>query len=242
MYNLAIALLISLIVNIVLTALVGLQAWISSLIALAVFAGVYFLATRIVMKKVSGLMDTVQRDLQAGRSEKAIKLLESGMRYAPWQFFIKSQINAQIGTILFLKRDFAEAFEYLQKGMVRHWVAMGMLGVCYMKRNKIGKMIETFDKATSASKKEPMLWALYAYCLDKVGEHAKAIEALEKGLRRLGGKDENLQENLEYLKEGRKMKMKGFGEIWYQFHLESPGTLIKQQTKAIQGRRKIVRR
>ncbi len=242
MYNLALSMAISLVVNILLTALVGLEMWISTLVALVVFAGVYFLGTRIVMKKVGELMETVQRDLQAGRSEKAIKLLESGMRYAPWQFFIKSQINAQIGTILFLKRDFAEAFEYLQKGMVRHWMAMGMLGVCYMKRNKTAKMIETFEKATAATKKEPMLWGLYAYCLDKVGEHAKAIEALEKGLRRLGGKDENLQDNLELLQEGKKMKMKGFGELWYQFHLESPGTLIKQQTKAIQGRRKIVRR
>jgi hypothetical protein len=38
------------------------------------------------------------------------------------------------------------------------------------------------------------------------------------------------------------MKMKGYGDLWLQFHLEKPGTLIKQQTKAVQGRRKIVRR
>jgi hypothetical protein len=44
------------------------------------------------------------------------------------------------------------------------------------------------------------------------------------------------------LKTGKKMKMKGYGDLWLQFHLEKPGTLIKQQTKAVQGRRKIVRR
>jgi hypothetical protein len=38
------------------------------------------------------------------------------------------------------------------------------------------------------------------------------------------------------------MKMLGWGDLWYQFHLEKQGTLIRQQTKAIQGRRKIVRR
>jgi len=30
--------------------------------------------------------------------------------------------------------------------------------------------------------------------------------------------------------------------MWLQFHLEKPGAMIKHQTKAIQGRRKIVRR
>ena len=41
-------------------------------------------------------------------------------------------------------------------------------------------MIETFDRATSANKKEPMLWNLYGYCLEKVGEKSKAIAVMEK--------------------------------------------------------------
>jgi hypothetical protein len=36
--------------------------------------------------------------------------------------------------------------------------------------------------------------------------------------------------------------MLAYGEMWYQFHLEKPGSIVRQQTKAIQGRRKIVRR
>jgi hypothetical protein len=48
--------------------------------------------------------------------------------------------------------------------------------------------------------------------------------------------------NLEALQEGKKMKMKGYGDLWYQFHLEKQGSIIKQQTKAAQGRRKTVRR
>jgi len=38
------------------------------------------------------------------------------------------------------------------------------------------------------------------------------------------------------------MKMQLYGDLWYQFHLENQGTLIKQHNKAVQGRRKIVRR
>jgi tetratricopeptide (TPR) repeat protein len=241
MYNFAISLLLAIVVTAVLGALVGLNIWIASAVGVAVFAGVYILATRYVMKKIGALMETAQRDLQAGRGEKAVKTLQSGFKYAPWQFYIKGQLNAQIGTVLYLKRDFAEAFDYLQKGFVRHWVAMGMLAICYMKRNKTSKMIETFEKATAATKKEPMLWNLYGYCLELVGEKEKAIAVMEKGVKKVGGQ-ELLQSNLDALKEGRKMKMLGWGDLWYQFHLEKQGTLIRQQTKAIQGRRKIVRR
>lgn len=241
MFNLAISLLLGIVVTIVLGAFVGLNYWIASVIGVAVFAGAFLLITRIVMKKIGVLMETAQRDLQAGRGEKAVKTLQSGFKYAPWQLFVKGQLNAQIGTVLYLKRDFAEAFEYLQKGFVRHWVAMGMLAICYMKRNKPAKMIETFEKATSATRKEPMLWNLYGYCLERVGEKEKAIAAMEKGVKKVGG-HELLQSNLDALKEGRKMKMLGWGDLWYQFHLEKQGTLLRQQTKAIQGRRKIVRR
>ena len=241
MYNLLISFSLSVLVTVIFGAVVGLSYWMASLIGMVVFTVVYLLLTRHIMKKLGELMEIAQRDLQGGRVEKAVKTLESGYKYGNWQFFIRSQIDAQIGTILYLKRDFSAAFDYLQKGFVRHWMAMGMLGICYMKRNKTGKMIETFDKATAANKGEPLIWNLYAFCLERVGEKEKAVEVMEKGLKKTKG-DERLQGNLEALKEGRKMKMKVYGDVWYQFHLEKPGALIKQQTKAIQGRRKIVRR
>jgi tetratricopeptide (TPR) repeat protein len=240
MYNMLISLLVCLLTA-GLLVLAGIPLWGASLAGILLFTVTFLLLARFTFKKVGALLETAQKDLQAGRVEKAVKTLESGYKYAPWQFYIRQQLDAQIGTILYLKRDFAAAFEYLQKALVRHWVAMGMLGVCYMKRNKPGKMIETFDKATAATRKEPLLWNLYAYCLERVGEKDKAIAVMEKGLKRTKG-DERLQGNLEALREGRKMKMKVYGDLWLQFHLEKPGELVKQQTRAIQGRRKIVRR
>lgn len=213
----------------------------ASMAGMLVFVVVYFILTRIIMKKIGALMETAQRDIQAGRAEKAVKTLQSGYKYGNWQFYIKAQLNAQIGTVYYLKRDFSQAFDYLQKGFVRHWIAMAMLAVCYMKRNKPAKMIETFDKATAANKKEPFLWNLYAYCLEKVGEKDKARDILEKGMKKTGG-DERLKNSLEALEGGKRMKMKAYGDLWYQFHLEKTGAVIKQQTKAVQGRRKIVRR
>ncbi|ALC17000.1 hypothetical protein DSOUD_2236 [Desulfuromonas soudanensis] len=241
MFNLAISLLVCALAVVTLYFLAGLNIWYVAIIALIAFAGVYILLMRHVMKKVGDLMEIAQRDIQAGRIEKAVKTLESGYKYGAWQFYVKPQIDAQIGMLLYLRRDFAKAFEFLQKGFVRHWVAMAMLGICYMKRNKTAKMIETFQKATAATKKEPLLWNLYALCLDKVGEKEKAIAAMEKGIKKCGG-DEHLEANLQALRVGNRMRMQDYGDMWYQFHLEKPGALIKQQTKAIQGRRKIVRR
>ncbi len=241
MLNIVICLLVSAVVNVCLTTFTKLDVMYSYAAGFVTFLLLYFLITRYIMKKVGGLMESAQRDLQAGRTEKAVKTLQGGFKYSNWQFYVKGQLNSQIGMILYLKKDFSPAFEYLQKGFVRHWISMGMLGICYMKRNKAGKMIETFDKAAAATKKEPLIWNLYAFCLEKVGEKAKAIDILEKGLKKTGG-DERLQGNLEALKEGKKMKMKGYGDLWYQFHLEKTGAIVKQQTKAMQGRRKIVRR
>lgn len=219
----------------------GLEIWIAILASLVVFAAVYFLLLRIVMKKVSVIMETAQRDIQANRAEKAIKTLQQAYKYGAWQFYVKQQVNSQIGTIYYLKRDFAKAYEYLEKGFFRHWVAMGMLAICQMHKKQNSKMVATFDKAITGSKKEDMLWNLYAFCLDRTGQREKAIKVLEKGLGKVSDK-EALQGNLELLQAGKKMKMKQYGDMWFQFHMEKPGAIIKQQTKALQGRRKIVRR
>lgn len=201
----------------------------------------FILIVRVVMKKVEALMMSAQQDVMANRAEKAIASLKEGIKYGQWQFYVKQQIYSQIGSILYMKRDFNEAVPYLEKGFVRNWVSMAMLGVAYMKKNKTKQMLSTFDKAVSGSAKEPMVYALYAFCLDKSGERQKAISILEKGLKKTA-KDERLQENIELLKAGKKMKMKGFGDMWFQFHLEKQGALIKKQTKAMTGRRKQVLR
>lgn len=241
MYNLLISLAVTLLVTALLHLLAGVPLWLAALIGLLVFAGAMFLLTRWVMKKIGVIMEVAQKDIQAGRVEKAIKTMQSGLKYGAWQFYVNGQIQSQIGMIYYLKRDFPQAFEYLQQSFVRNWAAMGMLAICYMKRNKPAKMIDAFEKAAAANKKEPLLWNLYGYCLEKIGEKDKAVAAMEKGLKKVGG-HELLETNLRALKEGRKMKMMEWGELWYQFQLENQGAIIKQQTRAVQGRRKVVRR
>lgn len=219
----------------------GLSLWIAAIAGFVLFTALYLLMMRHFMNKIVALMEQSQRELQGRHIERAIKTLEKGYQFASWQLYVKEQINSQIGTVHYLNRNFAEAFTFLQKGFMRHWVALCMLAICYMKRNKTKEMIAAFDKAVAAGKKEPIAWAVYAFCLEKVGQRDTAISVLEKGLKKTGN-DTNLQSNLEDLRAGERMRMKGYGDMWYQFHLDKPGALVKKQTKAVQGRRKIVRR
>ncbi len=215
---------------------------VSAITGLAGFTLIYVVILKQVMKRVGDAMELVQKDLMANRPEAAVhKLEEVKKKYAFWQFFVDKQMNSQIGMVYYLRRDFSKAFDFLQKGFVRHWVAMAMLAIIYMKRNQTKKMITTFEKTVAGTRKEPLLWSLYAFCLDKIGDRNKAVTVMEKGLKKIGS-DELMSANLQALQSGGKMKMQGYGDLWLQFQLEKQGAMIRKQTKAMQGRRKMVRR
>ncbi|HEY6007229.1 MAG TPA: hypothetical protein VIU40_02830 [Geobacteraceae bacterium] len=241
MYNILIAAGAAIVVFVVLNLAAGLSWWLSLGIALVALLGVFYLLSRLIMQKVMAISETAAKDLQAQRVEKAIRELKEALKYGKWQIYVTSQINSQIGMIYYLKRDFSNAFPYLEKSFGKNWVAMGMLAVTYMKRNKRDKMKETFEKAVQWSGKESLLWALYAYCTNECGDSGRAREILERGVKKIPG-DEKLKQNLELLQDGKKMKMKGYGEMWLQFHLESIGTIQKQQIAAMGGKRRIIRK
>jgi tetratricopeptide (TPR) repeat protein len=242
MYNIIISAGAAVVTFLLVTLIAGIHYWWAGLLAaLLIFMGCFLLIARVVSKKLNGVMEPAMKDIQAQRFEKGIRELKGAMRYAKWQIYAESQINSTIGMVYFVKREFSTAFPYLEKGFFKNWVTMGMLGVTYMKRNKHDKMKETFDKALLASPKESLLWSLYAYCLNETGENVKACEMLAKGLAKLPG-DENLKQNLDLLREGKKMKMKGYGEMWLQFHLESLAAIQKQQMAAMGGKRRIIRK
>jgi tetratricopeptide (TPR) repeat protein len=242
MYNLLISAGAALVTFLLISLIAGFHYWWAGLlVALLVFMGSFLLISRIVTKKLEAIMEPAMKDIQAQRFEKGIRDLKTALKYGKWQIYVESQINSAIGMVYFVRREFATAFPYLEKGFFKNWVTMGMLAVTYMKRNKRDLMRETFDKAVLASPKESLLWSLYGYCLNECGETVKACEVVAKGLSKLPG-DENLKQNLELLREGKKMKMKGYGEMWLQFHLESMAAIQKQQMAAMGGRRRIIRK
>lgn len=235
MYNLLISAGAALAVLLILLFGFKLVWWGSLMIAVVVFTGVFILFSRITMKKVMAAIDTAGKDLQGQRFEKAIRELKDALQYGKWQIYVDGQLNSQIGMIYYMKRDFSNAFPYLEKSFFKNWAAMAMLAICYMKRQKKDKMIATFDKAITGSPKESLLWNLYAYCLNESGEATKAKEVIEKGLKKLPG-DVPLKENLENLQQGKKMKMRNFGDMWFQFHLESVAAIQKHQMASMGGR------
>jgi Tfp pilus assembly protein PilF len=243
MYNLLISLGAATVVFVVLMFAAGLSWWGSLLAAVFVFGLSYVLLMRFILKKISAVMESAGKDLQGQRIEKAIRTLLDALRYSVWQFSVAGQIHSQIGMVYYLKRDFSNAFPHLEKSFAKNWIALGMLAISYMKRNKKDKMAATFEKAVQWSPKESLLWSLYAYCLVDSGSADKAKKVLERGLKKLPG-DERIAQNLQALQEGKKLKMKGYGDMWLQFHLERQSVVMKQQAAAMgsMARRKIIRK
>jgi predicted Zn-dependent protease len=243
MYNLLISIGAALVVFLVLKFAVGLPLIIALAPALLVFLATYFLIARYVMKKVMAIMEAANRDLQGQRIDKAVRELQTGFKYGKWQFYVTGQINSQIGVIYYVKRDFSNAFPFLEKSFARNWVAMGMLAITYMKRNKKERMLETFEKAVRWNAKESLIWSLYAFCVNEGGDSSKAKQILSRGLKKIPG-DERLANNLEALNEGKKMKMRNYGDMWLQFHLEKQSVIMKQQAAAMggMGKRRVIRK
>jgi tetratricopeptide (TPR) repeat protein len=237
MYNLLISAAAAVAVLLIQILVLNMPWWGALLVAMIVFAIVFVLFSRITMKKVMASIETAGKDLQAQppRFEKAVRELKDALQYSKWQLYVEGQLNSQIGMIYYMKRDFSNAFPYLEKSFFKNWAATAMLAVSYMKRQKKDLMISTFDKAVQWNGKESMLWALYAYCMNESGESVKAKELLAKGIKKNPG-DEKLKDLLESLQNGKKMNMRAYGDLWFQFHLESLGALQKHQMASMGGR------
>jgi len=201
--------------------------------AIVVLVAAFFLISRRLAKNVEQEMKGLQDDILKGQTEKAIKRLKDMQaRYGKWQFFLSSTVDGQIGTIYYLKNQYQVAKPYLKRAFVRHWVAKAMLALIYYRERKMEKMNEIFEKTTRYVKKAGLLWSLWAYCLWRNGEMEKAISVLAKGKNHLGEQDPHLSANLLSLQNSKRMKMKAYGEQWYQFQLE----LSPAQTQMRQGR------
>lgn len=198
---------------------------------LIAFGVAFFLLMRRTLKKIEHLSREAQGLLQNRNVDRAIEVLKDGYGLQKWQFLVSPQLDAQIGQILFMTKDFDRAESYLrdtfQGNLLRKlflgrlWMAWAMLGVIYYKQKNLEKMESTFDEACTTNKKESLLWNLYAYVLWKSNQRSKAIDVLNRAVD-AGIEDERTKKNLKALKNKRKMKMRGWDMMWYQFHLDRP--------------------
>jgi tetratricopeptide (TPR) repeat protein len=198
----------------------------------AVFPGLvagtvaYVVLARRIMKRLEVLFESTQHDVQARRIDKAVQSLEAGFALGPWQFLVAAQLHSNIGVLLYLKQDMEAALPHLRKSFSKMWIARAMLAAALYRKKDLAGAREVFEAAVRSNKKEGVLWAAYAWVLEKEGLHADALAVLGRAVAH-NPKDEKLQTVQVTLQNGKKLKLgKLYEENWFQLLLEAPPTQL----------------
>ena len=182
MYNLLIAFAAGVLVTIA-VRLAGLPLLAGVIPGVLIFVGAYILLARRVAERLKALVTTAQKELQsisspreqAPKVAKAVKILEQGLQYDRWQIMVASQVHGQIGILHYMTKDYAAAEPHLTQASSRDPMSQAMLGALHYQRKQYGPMTEAFERAVKAGKKEGLVWAVYAWCLQQTKERDKAI-------------------------------------------------------------------
>jgi tetratricopeptide (TPR) repeat protein len=229
MYNLLIALAAGLVVTL-LTRSFGFNLWQSLIPGTIVLVATYLLLARRIGNKLQALMRSVEKEFQGqptsqkeaqGRIDRAIKILEGGLVYDKWQFLVGTEIHAQIGMLKYMAKDMDGAKAHFAKASPRNFMAKAMEGALYYQRKDFAQMKKSFEAAVTSGKKEPLVWAVYAWCLVQNKEKDEAVKVLARGVE-ANPSDEKLKNSLSALQNDKRLKMKPYEPMWWQFGLETP--------------------
>jgi len=222
MRNILITILTAIIIPVVLYLIMGDYLSFSIVIGLLTAAGVFIFLIRKASKEVEILNEKAQKALYSQNFDRALRIYESGLSLGKKSPFIVGQIYGMIGMIHYMRKDNDKAKPALVKASSMNWAAKGMLGVIYLNEKNFSEMEKTFKVMVTSGKKEGLAWSLYAYCLEKLNRKEEALKILEEGNKKLKEADDRIKANILELKNNRKMRMKAFGDAWYQFMLERP--------------------
>jgi tetratricopeptide (TPR) repeat protein len=176
--------------------------------------------------------------LLAQRLDAAVAVYQGGFALEKWQIGIGTMLNARVGMLLFSKpslvpdASIGDCIPYLEKAQVKGkkaqllsnlWPAWAMLGIAYYKKDKkdLGRARAVFEAALANVRKEGLFWQIYAWILAQEEQIDDAIGVLARA-RQVLPDDEPIKENLTALQNRKKMQMRAYGELWYQFALETP--------------------
>lgn len=195
--------------------------WAAAVLPGAVAAvAAYLLLSRRTFKQLEALFEEAQKEIMAQKFERAIRTLEGGFALAPWQFLIRTQIHSQIGVLQYVRQEFDAALPHLEKSFSRHWLARAMLATSRYRKRDLDGALKVFEAAARANKKEGLLWAVYAWCLDKEDRHDEAVAVMGRAAK-ANPSDEKVKAVLQSLQNDKKLKLgKVYEEQWFQFHLE----------------------
>ncbi|MBI3183926.1 MAG: tetratricopeptide repeat protein [Myxococcales bacterium] len=207
----------------------GFQLYAGIIPGTVVFLGTYLVLARRVFKKIQDLTGEAHKELTASanpreqqqRAAKAVKILESGLRYARWQFLVASQIHGGIGQIKYILKDHEGALAAFAKAHSRDYMALMMRGALHYQRKQYEEMEKAFEGAVKAGKKEGLAWASYAWCLLQLKEKEKALKVMGRAVQ-ANPSDEKLKSGLTALQNDKKLKMRAWEPMWWSLGLETP--------------------
>ena len=229
MYNLLLSFAVGVLVS-VLISLTHLPVWALPGPGLIAFLIAYILLARKVSTRVQGLVGQAQKELQTqsanprerqARIDKAIKIMEAGLAYDKWQFLIGAEIHAQIGMIKYMTKDYEGAAPHLAKASGRNYMAKAFQAALFYQRKDYPAMEQSFEAAVTSGKKEPIVWAVYAWCLQQLKRKDDAIKVMNRAVEK-NPSEEKLKTGLAALQNDKKLKMKPYEPMWWQFGLENP--------------------
>ena len=220
MRNIIITILTAVAVTVVLGILTN--WWFASLMGLIAAAVVFIILMRSASKELEVLNEKAQKALYSQNFDRSLRIYESGLALGKKSPFITGQIYGMIGMIHYMRKDSEKAKPALIKSSTMNWAAKGMLAVIYMNEKNYEEMEKALKVVVTAGKKDGLAWGLYAFCMEKLNRKEEALKILEEGNKKLKEADERIKSNILELRNNRKMRMKVFGDNWYQFMLEKP--------------------
>lgn len=229
MYNLVLALLVGLAVTLG-VKFAGYPIWAGLVPGVIALLGSYVVLARRVATKIQKLSSEAQAELsslppnprdQKARIERAVKLLEQGLVWDKWQFLIAAELHAQIAMIKYMTGDLDGAQTNFAQASGRNGMSKAIEGALHYRKKDFPKMEAAFEAAVKASKKEPILWAVYAWCALQQKDKEKALKVLARAVE-INPTDEKLKNSLTQLQNDKKLKMKPYEPMWWQFGLEAP--------------------
>jgi hypothetical protein len=226
--------ILSVVALVLVTALVGAllgSVWFGIIPGLIAGAALYWYISTRVNKLLQVKIAEVQAILtpknqnpmkpQKPRIDDAVKVLREARAYGRWQPFIARSMDEQIGMLYFMVERYDEARPFLATASPRNWMASAMRAVMLYKQKKTAEMKAVFEETVKHSKKESLLWNIYAWCLLESGDRTGAVSVLARALEHVAT-DERTQRNRDRVSNGKDMRMTGWAEMWYQFRLETP--------------------
>lgn len=231
MYNLLISLAVGLVITVA-VKLFDFSIWAGLIPGVIAAIATFIYLTRRVTVKLQGLMALVQKELSVQPSnprelkqtmDRAIKMLESGLAWDKWQFRLGSAIHGQIGLLKYMGKDLDGAAPHLAKAHKSDHMSKAFEGALYYQKKDHARMRSAFEAAVSSSsgKKESLVWAVYAWCLTQLKERDEALRLIARAVE-INPTDEKLKSTLSALQNDKRLKMKPYEPMWWNFQLEAP--------------------